>query len=404
MTPSSSASAGGFNPQLVDRIRQTFQEWTDRGIIAGAATLLYRHDAIAHVDTIGWQDDAARIPLRRDTLFRIASMTKPITCFAALMLVEEGRLRLDEPIAKWIPELAQPRVLLDPSGPLEQSRPAARPITLHHLFTHTSGLTYPWVASGPLAQRLGEMFAGLYGFNGPLVPTNQWMTQLGNLPLAADPGTQALYSLSTDVLGVLIGRVSGMPFNEFLAQRIFEPLGMRDTAFIVPPEKKSRLAVGYYHDPVTDRRVITDPVETSPLVSPLVFPSGGGGLASTLDDYLQFCRVLLGRGEADGKKLLAPSLTDLMLHRVEGPDFIAAAQPGMNMTLAGGAGVITDAATRGTLLPNGSVVLGGGYGTGACIVASKQMIAIYMTQLRGGPGESLIRPKFPELVMQAIEN
>lgn len=398
----SAAGPGGFSTQRVDRIRQAMQGWIDRGIIAGAVTLLYRRGAIAHTDVLGWQDEAGRIPMRRDTIFRIASMTKPITCLAALMLVEEGKLRLDEPIAPWIPELAHPRVLLDPAGPLERSRPAVKPITVHDLFTHASGLTYPWAASGELGERLNKLFIGVYGRYGQPLPPDRWMAELGSLPLIAEPGTTPMYSLSIDVLGVLVSRVSGMPFEEFLEQRIFTPLGMRDTGFTVPSQKKQRLAVGYAHDAASGKRVISDPVDTSLLTQPLVFPSGGGGLVSTIDDYLQFCRLLLDRGEVDGKRLLSRAAADLMMRRAAGPDFIAAAHAGMNMTLAGGAGVVTDAAARELLLPEGSVLLGGAYGTGACLVPSEQMIALYMIQLLDGPAETLIRPTFPNLVMQAI--
>jgi CubicO group peptidase (beta-lactamase class C family) len=400
----SAAARTGFNPRRVAHIREAMQGWIDRGIIAGALTLLYRRGAIAQVDAMGWQDEAGRIPIRRDTIFRIASMTKPITCLAALMLIEEGKLRLNDPIGPWIPELAHPRVLLDPNGPLEQSRPASQPITVHHLFTHASGLSYPFAGDGPLKQRLSEFFIGVYGRFGQPVPPDRWMAELGSLPLAAEPGTTPLYGLSIDVLGILVSRVSGMPLEEFFAQRILAPLGMRDTAFVVPPEKKQRLAVGYAWDEASDRRVISDPVDTSILTRPLVFPSGGGGLVSTIDDYLQFCRLLLGRGEVDGKRIVSRAAADLLMQPASGPDFIAAAQPGMKMTLGGGAGVVVDPAARKSLLPEGSVLLGGAYGTGVCLVPSEELIALYMIQLHNGPAETLIRPTVPNLVMQALED
>lgn len=401
---SSATGRANFNPRRVAHIREAMQGWIDRGIIAGAVTLLYRRGAVAHIDAMGWQDEAGRIPIQRDTIFRIASMTKPITCLAALMLVEEGKLRLNDPIGQWIPELAKPRVLLDPAGPLEQSRPATQPITVHHLFTHASGLGYPFAGDGPLKQRLSEFFFGVYGRYGQPVPPDQWIAQLGSLPLAAEPGTTPIYGLSIDVLGILVSRVAGISLEEFFARRIFAPLGMRDTAFVVPPEKKQRLAVGYAWDSASGQRVISDPVDTSVLIRPLVFPSGGGGLVSTIDDYLAFCRLLLGRGEVDGKRLVSRAAADLLMHPASGPDFIAAAQPGMKMTLAGGAGVVVDPAARKSLLPEGSVLLGGTYGTGACLVPSEELIALYMIQLMDGPAETLIRPTVPNLVMQAIED
>ena len=400
----SAVGRAGFNPQRVDRLRLAMQEWIDRGIIAGAVTLLHRRGVTAHTDVLGWQDEAGRIPMRRDTIFRIASMTKPITCLAALMLIEEGKLRLNDPIAQWMPEFANPRVLLDPKGPLEESRPAAQPITVHHLFTHASGVTYPFSDDSPLTKRLSKLFVGVYGYFGEPVPPDQWMAELGALPLVAEPGTASNYGLSIDVLGILISRVSGMPLEEFFARRIFGPLGMRDTAFAVPPEKKQRLAVGYAYDAASEKRVVSDPDETSVVMRPLVFPSGGGGLVSTIDDYLQFCRMLLGRGEVDGKRIASRAAVDLMMQPASGPDFIAAAQPGMKMTLAGGAGVVVDAAARKSLLPEGSVLLGGAYGTGVCLVPSEDLIAIYMIQLHNGPAETLIRPTVPNLVMQTLES
>jgi CubicO group peptidase (beta-lactamase class C family) len=244
--------------------------------------------------------------MTRDTLFRIASMTKPVTSVAALMLIEEGKLRLDDPITKWMPEFAGMKVLKDPEGPIEDTYPSPRDITVEDLFTHRSGLAYGFTSIGPIAyayqRALGDVLTN------DMTP-DAWLAALGGLPLSYPPGERFHYSHATDVLGLLVGRVAGMNFRDFLFQRIFEPLGMVDTDFWVPHDKRGRLAKMYrMKDDQSGLEVAPFPLADAPPA----FCGGGGGLISGLDDYLKFARMLLGNGEVDGVRLLKPETVALM--------------------------------------------------------------------------------------------
>jgi CubicO group peptidase (beta-lactamase class C family) len=229
--------------------------------------------------------------MARDSIFRIASMTKPITSVAALILLEEGRFALEDPVERWLPELANPRVLSDPTASLDSAHPASRPIRVIDLLTHRSGIVTPRNAPGPLRDALTQADANNEsGYDA-------WLATIGALPLAHEPGTTFNYGNSVDVLGILVERVSGMPFPDFLRTRIFEPLGMDDTAFLIPPEKRSRAA----------RLQSLGRVPASWIPSDTEVPgfvSAAGGLYSTVDDYLKFARMLLGGGELGGVRIL----------------------------------------------------------------------------------------------------
>ena len=242
--------------------------------------------------------------MQRDTLFRIASMTKPVTSVAALMLMEEGKLKLDDPISKWLPEFADMKVLKDATGPVEDTVPAAREITVDDLMTHRSGLAYGFTSVGPIAYAhqaaLGDVL------NAPVGP-DPWLKALGGLPLSYQPGDRFHYSHATDVLGFLVGRIEGKPFRDVLMERILGPLGMTDTDFYVPPEKRDRAAVVYRAEAAG-----LEVVEFAEHDTPPAFCGGGGGLISTVDDYLKFARALLNDGEVDGVRLLKPETMALM--------------------------------------------------------------------------------------------
>ncbi len=228
--------APGFDPAKLAMIKPALQAFVDSGELAGIATLTSRHGEIVQSETIGWSDLETRTPMRPDTLFRIASMTKPITSVAALMLMEEGRIALDDAISRWVPELAEPRVLRDATGPLDDTISARRPITIEDLLTHRSGIAYAFFSEGPLKQVYEEVL-GDPGMNRST--PDQWLAALGSLPLAYQPGDRFHYGHSSDVLGFLIGRVEGKPLRQVLQERIFTPLGMPDTDFWLPPEKRS---------------------------------------------------------------------------------------------------------------------------------------------------------------------
>jgi CubicO group peptidase (beta-lactamase class C family) len=295
----------GFNRDALAGIGPALQGLVDQGALAGMVTLVWRRGEVVQVDTIGQRDIEAGLPMARDTLFRIASMTKPVTSLAALMLLEEGRLRLEDPVTKWLPELADLQVLKAADGPLDVTVPATRDITVEDLMTHRAGLAYGFTSMGPIAhaheEKLGSPLAN------PYTP-DEWLKRLGELPLSYQPGERFHYSHATDVLGFLVARIEGKPLGQVLRERIFDPLGMHDTGFWTPLEKRGRLAKLYKALPETPLEDVSwDDPET-----PAAFEGGGGGLVSTADDYLKFARLMLGRGEVDGVRLAKSETVDLM--------------------------------------------------------------------------------------------
>ena len=228
-----------------DPIATAIQSMVDAGALAGAATLIWRDGKVVQVATVGWRDVEARLPIERDSIFRIASMTKPITSTAALMLFEEGRFALDDPITHSAPEFSQMRVLRSPNGPLDQTYPAERPITFRDLLTHTSGLTYGAFHTGPISNAYEEALGGEIDSH---VAPDDWIAGLAALPLIDQPGFGFHYGHSTDLLGLLIARIEDAPLGDILKRRIFDPLGMKDTGFTVPQEKRDRRAAMYGFD------------------------------------------------------------------------------------------------------------------------------------------------------------
>lgn len=297
---------GGFNPQGLAAIPPALQNIVDAGDLSGFVTLLWRKGEVAQVNTLGFRDVEAGLPMTRDTLFRIASMTKPITSVAALMLIEEGKLKLDDPITRWLPEFKDLKVLKSATGPLEETYPAPRDITVDDLMTHRSGLAYGFTSVGPIAHAYEKVLGSPL-----LVPytADEWLTRLGSLPLSYPPGERFHYSHATEVLGFLVGRVAGVPYRDFIMERILKPLGMTDTDFWCPPEKRDRMAKLYRIDPKTDK---LQDVSFPHSDGPPPFCAGGGGLISTADDYLQFARMLLNKGELDGKRYLKAETVELM--------------------------------------------------------------------------------------------
>jgi CubicO group peptidase (beta-lactamase class C family) len=284
----------------------------EAGEFAGAATLAWRDGRVVHTAAIGRGDLATNRPVARDTIFRIASMTKPVTSVAALMLHDDGRFALDEPIARHAPELARLRVLRDPDGPLDQTDAAARPITFRDLLTHRSGLTYGELHRGPIARACAEAIGK--DIDNPF-PPDEWMARLGTLPLIDQPGAGFHYGVSTDLLGFLVARLEGAPLGAVLERRLFRPLGMRDTGFTVPREKRTRRAGLCGFDAAGKPAALaTTPGGHALAERPddMAFESGGQGLFSTLDDYLAFARLFVGNGEVDGVRLLRPETCEMM--------------------------------------------------------------------------------------------
>ncbi len=298
----------GLSASRLTALTDAMQGYVERGEVAGVVSMVWRRGEIGYFEPLGMRDEAAQLPMERDTLFRIASMTKPVTSAAILMLIEEDRLALDTPISLWLPELAAPRVLRDPTGPLDETDPARASLTVLDLLTHRAGFAYAFTATGPLSKAYAAAFNGFEA----RMDANTWLARIADLPLMFQPGSRWHYGIATDVLGVLIERVSGMPLSEFFRTRIFEPLGMRDTAFWVPDAQLARLATAYGVEAGTGRRVVEDHPASSRWANRDRFQSGGGGLISTAQDYLQFAQLLLGRGRVGTTRLLSHRSVDLM--------------------------------------------------------------------------------------------
>lgn len=298
----------GLSPQGLAQIAPALQTIIDNGDLSGAVTLLWRRGEVAQVNALGWRNIEQQLPMQRDTLFRIASMTKPITSVATMMLCEQGKLRLEDPITKWAPEFADMRVLRSPTSELTDSYAAPRDITIDDLMTHRAGLAYAFTSMGPIAKAHEDALNHVASARSAL-STDEWMKALGNLPLTFAPGDRFHYSHATDVLGIVAARAAGTTLRELLQQKIFAPLGMTDTDFWVPPAKHARTATVYRMD------LQADALQAVPFPTPDTPPdfcSGGGGLFSTVDDYLRFARMLLNKGELEGVRLLQPATVELM--------------------------------------------------------------------------------------------
>jgi len=289
----------------LERLTQVADKYVADGSLPGVVTLVYRKGNLALASTSGYQDLATKAPMRRDTVFALASMTKPITAVAAMMLIEEGKLQLDEPVDRLLPELADRKVLIDPAGPLTNVRPSPRPITVRDLLTYRMGIGVIKYAGIAENTPIGKAFAATAA---PGITADEYMARLGALPLVYAPGERFMYNTPSSVLGVLVARASGMPFDRFLETRIFRPLGMKDTGFFVPAEKRSRVATVYAPGP-TGTLVPTDRHAPS---APPVFPSASGGLYSTADDYMTFARMLLNKGKLGNVRILSRPGVEMM--------------------------------------------------------------------------------------------
>ena len=297
----------GLSAEKLQRIGPAVQQFIDDEQVAGAVTMVARQGKVAWVKAQGMRDVQAKRAMRPDTIFRIYSMTKPVTSTAIMMLYEEGKLKLDDPVSQYIPEFKALKVVTDPDqAEITQVQPQ-REMTVRDLLRHTSGLTYG-IFSDTAVDRMYREVGVSVGRDGNL---HEVVKKLGQVPLLYQPGTKWHYSVSTDVLGHLVEVVSGRSLDEFFAERIFAPLGMKDTGFHVPAEKLDRLAANYGPDPAGGLRVI-DAAATSKYARPPTFLSGGGGLVSTAGDYMRFCLMLHGGGKFGGQRLLKSKTVGMM--------------------------------------------------------------------------------------------
>ncbi|HKI74343.1 MAG TPA: serine hydrolase domain-containing protein [Pseudomonadales bacterium] len=369
-----------LNRGALARIPETLQAALDTGELSGFVTLVWHKGEIVQVDAIGQRDIEAGLPMQRDTIFAIASMTKPVTTVAALQLIEEGKLKLESPIREWLPEFSNPRVLKDAAGPIDDTEPVVRDITVEDLMTHRSGLAYDFSSKGPIAKAIREKLGGAIS---PAKPPEAWLADLASLPLSYQPGERMHYSLSTDVLGLLVGRVDGKSFRESLKDRVLDPLNMSDTDFWVPPEKRDRAANIYQFNVAAGKLLRAEWAVQRASVLPSMC-SGGGGLYSTVDDYIQFAHMLVDQGEVNGVRLLSEDTVQLMRTNRLTPEQRQMPFLGMPFWTATGFGlgvsVVMDPEKLVGAGSKGSFGWPGAFGTWWQADPQEQLIVIYMIQ------------------------
>lgn len=394
----------GFASSRLARLDRTLTAYIEEEKLAGMIMVVARHGQIAYGKPTGWMDREAETPMAMDTIFRIFSMSKIITSVAALMLYEEGHFQLTDPVADYIPGFGEVKVLVETEdGETELVEPE-QPIAIWHLLTHTAGLTY---GSGETPVDALYRDAQILRLDEPL---DEKMARLAELPLRTHPGATWHYSIATDVVGHLVQVVAGMPFETFLAERIFEPLGMADTAFYVPAEKQDRLARVYVpveQDEASPNGGIQpmtlsedDPYHAwATMAEPPAFPSGGGGLVASTEDYLRFAEMLRRRGEMDGVRLLGRKTVDLMTMNHLTPEMRPAHDPKMGFGL--GVSVTLDVAQTRNLGSVGNFGWSGAASTHVWIDPQEDLVGLLMVQFMPN-GQYSIHNQVRMLTYQAL--
>lgn len=398
----------GLSSERLERISRNIQKSVDENRIAGAVSLVARHGRIAYFKAFGMADRENKKPMQTDHLFRICSMTKPITSVAVMVLYEEGRFLLNEPVSNFIPDFKEMNVL-DPPYTQDKTSPtgslveAKRPITIRHLLTHTSGLTYHWNARLGKQYREAGMGHGVLHQEGTI---GEAVKRLARMPLLFHPGDAWEYSVADDVLGYLVEVISGMPFDKFLHERLFKPLGMKNTGFFLPQEKVSRLAKAYTYYPEKGLQLFRDQqtIEEGTFVysadypyhAPRTYFSGGGGLCSTAEDYYRFCRMMLNGGKVGATRILSRKSVELISqNHIQGRSETS----GYGL----GFGVNSEARHLTELGSLGAYYWGGFFYTSFVIDPKEDLIAIFMGQLHPTGGLNL-EARTIRLAYQAIND
>jgi CubicO group peptidase (beta-lactamase class C family) len=400
--PTAKPEAVGLSSERLERIGAAVQRSVDDKRIAGAVTLVVRHGHVAWFKAQGMMDREAVKPMRPDAMFRICSMTKPITTVAVMILYEEGKFLLDDRVSKYLPEFKNPKVLVKPASGEPYTIPATKEITIRDLLRHTSGITYNWNADLGAMYEKADVASGLLQYDGTIGDS---VRHLAGLPLLFNPGDRFEYSLGVDVLGRLVEVVSGMPLDEFFRTRIFEPLGMKDTYFYPPNNKLDRLATAYTYYPDKGLNRFPDtPIREGTFVYSADYPSrgpkklfsGGAGLVSTAMDYARFCQMMLDDGKAGNTRLLSRKSVELMTQDHLGKissDFAF----GLGFGVAGVKGPLSELGSPG------EYSWGGFFYTSFSIDPKEQMIVISMEQLHPDGGLTL-NQQVHALAYQAIND
>ncbi len=374
--PRGNPEDAGMSAERLERLRVELDRLVEVGEFPGISVMVARRGRVVFEYAVGLLDVETGAELRSDSLFRVYSMTKPITSVGAMMLVEEGRLLLDEPVSRFIPEW-ETLTVLDESGDIV---PASSPVTLRHLLMHTAGLTYGYEGDS-LIDRMYREARLIDDWDYLTRDTRELVGKLAGIPLLFEPGARWRYSFSTDVVGHLVERVSGESLDRYLETRLFEPLGMTDSYFDVPPEAVERFGTDHIIGEDGELMVQDSPREDPEFIG-VTFLSGGGGLVMTVEDYMRFCLMMLNGGELDGMRILSPATVALMTGDLLHENIATDENPGFGFGL--GFGIAPSGIHRGTLTP-GSWYWSGAAGTFFWIDPVEQLIGVFMPQRIGMP-------------------
>ena len=379
--PAAKPESVGMSSERLARLDAGMRNLVDEGRLAGVVTMVARHGKVVEFEAAGKRDIAANLPMQKDSIFRIYSMSKPVTGVAMMMLFEEGKWQLNDSVAMYVPELAHLKVYgTDAGGNMVLNEPA-HPMTMRELMSHTAGFTYGYFSNTPVDKLQRE--ADLLNIDNTL---DEFIKRVAKLPLNSQPGAEWHYSVAVDIQGYIVQKLSGMPFEEFLSKRIFKPLNMVDTGFYVPPEKLKRFAEFYDYDKDGKLQVLHGSLNHDFSKKPAL-SSGGGGLVSTATDYMRFCQMLLNGGQLGGVRLLSPLTVEMMRTNVLAPSMpILAPGAGFGLDFA----VLTDVMAAGGYYGKGTYWWGGAAGTWFWIDPTDDLIVIGMIQQVAGTGAGAV--------------
>jgi CubicO group peptidase (beta-lactamase class C family) len=403
ITPLTTPEAAGFSAERLKRLDREMNDWAQKEWMQGGAALVIRNGKVAYYKAVGYNDLETKLAMQKDDIFRIASQTKAITSVAMMILFEEGKFLLDDAVSKYIPAFKKQQVLdkFNAADTTYTTVPAKSEITIRQLFTHTSGLGYAQIGSkeANAIYAKSNLTAGIGIQNDKLLDA---MNRLGQLPLMHQPGEKWTYGLNSDLLGCLVEVISGMTLNDFFRTRIFEPLGMKDTYFLVPPEKANRL-VNLYKEDSTGRLIkagsnmLNGPVGTNyPLVNSTYY-SGGAGLSSTIYDYGVFLQMLLNNGVYNGKRILSRNAVRLMTMNQIGDLSRGDDKFGLGFQ------IVSEKGSARTMAQQGTYSWGGAFATSYWVDPKEKMVLLFYRQLQGGTHGDVVE-KFRALVYQAIND
>ncbi|WP_431302280.1 serine hydrolase domain-containing protein [Sediminicoccus sp. BL-A-41-H5] len=382
----------GFSRARLARFQPAMAREVERGSFNGCVALIARNGQIIHHEAYGHQDNARRVPMTREAIFLLASMTKPITSVAAMMLVEEGRMKIGDPITQWLPELRELKVMTR-----EGEVPLARPITVQDLLRHSSGFVYAAAAPFPRIRELYEEH-DIEARRGP-VTADEMLRRLGTIPLAFQPGAQFFYSISTDVLGLLLQRVAGQPLDQLIAERLTSPLGMTDTVWWVDPARRSRVAESIASDPLSAPMWASYRIEQNPV--PASHFKGGAGLVGTSADYFRFAQMIANGGHFEGKRYLsAPTVNWMLSDHMGSMGGTPAASTGPGYGFGLGFAVRREQGIAVAPGSPGDAMWAGAWGTSFTIDRAEKLVGVFMAQ--GPSSRTHTRMVFKNMVYGAM--